>query len=193
MAMCINNSQGENADLNAPFRQIDCSHKNQWFSRTIEEDHSMHYYCADCGKRDTEFTMSELKTHAELEIDELRQKLNKVQSSMPGDNMDGQTLATGIKKDEGKPRWELVPYDAVEGVVEILTFGAKKYDARNWEKGIAYGRVFGAIQRHLTAWWRGEDTDKESGRSHLDHAMCELMFLSAFEKRNMTQLDDRPK
>jgi len=106
--------------------------------------------------------------------------------------MDGQILKTGEKKDEGKPRWELVPYDAVGGVVEILTLGAKKYAARNWENGIAYGRVFGAIQRHLTAWWQGQDTDAESGKSHLDHAMCELMFLSAYEKRGMTELDDRP-
>lgn len=110
-----------------------------------------------------------------------------------GGTMDGQIQATGVKKDEGKPRWELLPFDAIEGVVEILTFGAKKYDARNWEKGIVYGRVFGATMRHLTAWWRGEDKDKESGRSHLEHAMCELMFLSAFEKRGMAHLDDRPK
>lgn len=112
--------------------------------------------------------------------------------SKPEGNMDGQTLITGVKKDEGKPRWELVPFDAIRGVVEILTFGAKKYAARNWERGIAYGRVFGAIMRHLTAWWGGENLDPESGKSHLDHAMCELMFLSAYEKRGMTSLDDRP-
>lgn len=106
--------------------------------------------------------------------------------------MDGQILKSGEKKDDGKPRWELAPYDAIRGVVEILTFGAKKYDARNWEKGIAYGRVFGATMRHLTAWWGGESIDPESGRSHLDHAMCEIMFLSAYEKRGMTQFDDRP-
>lgn len=106
--------------------------------------------------------------------------------------MDGQILKQGTKKDEGKPRWELLAFDAVQGVVTILTFGAIKYDARNWEKGIMYGRVFGALMRHLTAWWGGEDKDLESGRSHLDHAMCELMFLSAYEKRGMTQLDDRP-
>lgn len=106
--------------------------------------------------------------------------------------MDGQTLKEGTKKDEGKPRWELLAFDAIQGVVAILTFGAIKYDARNWEKGIMYGRVFGAIMRHLTAWWGGEDKDLESGRSHLDHAMCELMFLSAYEKRGMTQFDDRP-
>ncbi len=111
--------------------------------------------------------------------------------------MDGQELRTGLKKDEGKPRWELVPYDAVRGAVYILTTGAIKYADRNWERGIAYGRVYGALQRHLDAWWmakvEGNDgTDAESGRSHLDHAMCELMFLSAYEKRRMTEFDDRP-
>lgn len=106
--------------------------------------------------------------------------------------MDGQTLKTGEKKDDGKPRWELLPYDAVEGVVHVLTMGAKKYAARNWELGISYGRVFGAVQRHLTAFWRGENHDAESGLSHLDHAMCELMFLSAYEKRGLKSFDDRP-
>lgn len=109
------------------------------------------------------------------------------------ETMDGQTLIGGAKKDDGKPRWELLPYDAVEGAVHILTFGAKKYDARNWEKGIAYGRVFGAIMRHLWKWWHGENIDLESGRSHLDHALCELLFLSAYEKRGLTEFDDRPK
>lgn len=107
--------------------------------------------------------------------------------------MDGQTLKSGEKKDEGKPRWELLPYDAVEGIVKVLTMGAKKYEARNWERGIAYGRVFGAIQRHLTAWWNGNNLDAESSLSHLDHALTELTFLSAYEKRGMVQFDDRPK
>lgn len=106
--------------------------------------------------------------------------------------MDGQTLKTGEKKDEGKPRWELLAYDAIEGIVRVLTFGAVKYEARNWERGILYGRVFGAILRHLWKWWMGENNDPETGLSHLDHAGCELMFLSAYEKRGMTEFDDRP-
>lgn len=106
--------------------------------------------------------------------------------------MDGQELKTGEKKDEGKPRWELLDYTAVEGIVKVLTLGAKKYAARNWELGIHYGRVFGAVQRHLSAWWMGESIDSETGLSHLDHALTELMFLSAYEKRGMRQFDDRP-
>jgi len=112
-------------------------------------------------------------------------------------NMDGQVLKTGTKKDDGKPRWELAPYDAFEAGVWVLTDGAKKYEARNWEKGIVYGRIFGAIMRHLNKWWMAKilgtnGTDPESKRSHLHHALCELLFLVAYELRGMTKFDDRP-
>jgi hypothetical protein len=118
--------------------------------------------------------------------------MNQYELKMAEAMVDGQVLKTGEKKDEGKPRWELVPYDAIRGIAEILTIGAQKYDARNWERGLNYGRVYGAILRHITAWWQGEDRDTESGKSHLDHALTELMFLSAYEKRGMKQFDDRP-
>lgn len=107
--------------------------------------------------------------------------------------VDGQTLSSGIKKDEGKPRYDLLAPDALAGLVAVLTFGATKYDARNWEKGINYSRVFAAAMRHLWAWWCGRDNDDETGIAHLDHAACCIHFLSAYTKRKMTGFDDRPK
>jgi len=111
--------------------------------------------------------------------------------------MDGQVLKTGEKKDEGKPRWELLPLDALEEIARVLTFGAKKYEARNWERGIAYGRVIGAAFRHLTKFWmaklRGESAiDPETNCHHLSEAACEILFALAYELRGMTQFDDRP-
>jgi hypothetical protein len=38
----------------------------------------------------------------------------------------------------------------------------------------------------------GEDLDPESGESHLDHAMCELMFMKMFTI-DFPELDDRFK
>ena len=98
----------------------------------------------------------------------------------------------GAKADGGKDPWDLLPWEAVRGVVQILAFGANKYGRRNWEKGIAYGRVYAAAQRHLTAWWQGEDTDAETGFSHLAHASCCTLFLLAFVLRGRGELDDRP-
>ena len=63
---------------------------------------------------------------------------------------------------------------------KILTFGAKKYSDRNWEKGFAWSRAYGAVQRHLTSFWDGEDLDPETQLSHLAHAICEITFLLEF-------------
>jgi hypothetical protein len=101
-------------------------------------------------------------------------------------------MGEGTKHDAGKPRIELVPTEGILGVAEVLTFGAKKYGDRNWEQGISLGRVYGAVQRHLLAWWAGEDTDPESGLSHLAHAACGVFFLMFFTRRGMKILDDRP-
>ena len=38
----------------------------------------------------------------------------------------------GKKYDANKPRWDLLPLDALEGAADILTFGAKKYSDHNW-------------------------------------------------------------
>lgn len=69
--------------------------------------------------------------------------------------------------------------------------GAEKYGERNWERGIAWSRVFAAALRHLWAWWRGENADPETGLPHLAHAACNLLFLLAYHRRQIGP-DDRP-
>jgi hypothetical protein len=100
-------------------------------------------------------------------------------------------VTEGVKFDAGKPRYELLPPELMEGVAEILTFGAKKYADRNWELGMHWSRPFGALMRHMWAWWGGEQVDKETGKSHLWHAGCCLAFLIAYEQRKVGT-DDRP-
>ena len=98
----------------------------------------------------------------------------------------------GTKHDTGKLPWGLFPFDAAEQIVKVLQFGAQKYAARNWEKGLTNSRTWEAAQRHLIAWHRGETLDAETGLSHLAHAACEILFALAFEVRGRTDLDDRP-
>ena len=98
----------------------------------------------------------------------------------------------GVKFDVNKTRYDLIPPEFLEGTAKILTFGANKYGVRNWEKGMSWGRVFGALMRHMWAWWRREDNDPETNKSHLWHAACCIMFLLTFEARGRKDLDDRP-
>jgi hypothetical protein len=98
--------------------------------------------------------------------------------------------ATGNKFDSEKPRTDLLDPLALEGLAQVLTFGAKKYAAHNWRGGISYSRLLGAALRHIFAILRGEDVDPESGLPHVDHLGCCWMFLSNMMKTRK-DLDDR--
>ena len=102
-----------------------------------------------------------------------------------------EVVEEGKKFDNGKVRMDLIPVSLLQAVGAILTLGADKYGDRNWEAGLAWNRPYGAILRHLLAWWGGESTDAESGKSHLWHAACELAFLIEYEKTH-PELDNRP-
>jgi hypothetical protein len=99
-------------------------------------------------------------------------------------------LKEGTKFDEGKVRLDLLAPEFLYGTSRVLGFGAEKYDEYNWAKGMKWSRVFGAMMRHMWAWWAGEKFDYETGYSHLWHAACCLMFLIAYEQRNVGE-DDR--
>ncbi len=99
----------------------------------------------------------------------------------------------GTKNDQDKLPWHLMPWDALEEVVWILEFGARKYGERNWEKGMDWHRLARAGIGHFIDWFRRKDGgfDPETGRSHLAHAICCGLFLLAFELRTVGK-DTRP-
>jgi hypothetical protein len=92
------------------------------------------------------------------------------------------TLQTGVKFDQDKPQWTLVPFKALDEVVKVLTIGAKKYAPDNWKKvPNARQRYIDAAFRHMSAYAAGEKLDAETGKNHLAHAVCCLLFLLAFD------------
>lgn len=112
-------------------------------------------------------------------------------------------MTEGRKDDSDKIRLELIPPELLYAIGTILTFGAnKKYEARNWELGMNWSRVFGALMRHMWCWWAGKgpttqsfvfgELDEETGKSHLWHAGCCLAFLITYEERKVGT-DDRPQ
>jgi hypothetical protein len=90
-----------------------------------------------------------------------------------------QNATTGGRKfDGGKLQYGLLPPEALKATVEILTFGAEKYEPDNWKYvPDSKRRYFDALQRHLWDWKNGEQNDPESGKNHLAHALCCLMFM----------------
>lgn len=101
-------------------------------------------------------------------------------------------MAAGTKADAGKHRYDLIPARPLDELARVYTIGASKYAERNWEGGLAWGRVFAAMMRHAWAWWRGERHDPEDGQHHLASVVWCAFALMEFEQTHPDG-DDRPK
>jgi len=91
-----------------------------------------------------------------------------------------QGVTQGMKFDDGKRDYTLLPWTGVEAIVKVLEFGAKKYERDNWKK-VSADRYAKAAFRHLIAYSQGEVNDKESGLPHLAHLGCCVLFLLSLE------------
>jgi len=88
----------------------------------------------------------------------------------------------GTKYDDGKTMFNLIDEEWENEVAQTLTYGAKKYSPGNWkEVPDAKERYYAAFRRHMNAYRCGQLLDEDSGKSHLAHASCCLMFLHALE------------
>lgn len=98
---------------------------------------------------------------------------------------------TGARYNADKPDYSLIPLCTLEEEVRVWMYGAKKYKAHNWMKGMPWSVPYACAMRHLAAWQRGEDIDPESGQPHLAHVMCNIRMLTLYSKTYL-EGDDRP-
>lgn len=109
--------------------------------------------------------------------------------------MSDHTLTAACKDDAGKLRFDLIPVVPLEELARVYTLGAVKYADRNWEKGLDYSRVYGALQRHATAWWKGERDHEVVPGQRAHHlasvAWCALALMEY--ERTHPERDDRVK
>lgn len=93
-----------------------------------------------------------------------------------------------VKDDKGKLRLDLLPWDALEEVGKILTYGIKKYPhpEENWKVNSTkedIPRYEAALLRHMSKHMQGELLDEESGLPHIAHAVTNGLFIISLMKR----------
>lgn len=94
------------------------------------------------------------------------------------------SINIGRKDDSNKPRYSLLPRRTINQVVQVLEYGAIKYEVDNWQRvPDSRNRYYDAAMRHIDAWWNGEKLDEESKLPHLAHAICCLLFLLWFDNK----------
>lgn len=100
---------------------------------------------------------------------------------------------TGGEKGQKDERHDLIVEPFLEELALVCGMGARKYSDDNWRKGYSWRLSYGALKRHLRAFWTGEEIDPESGRHHLAHAAWHCMVLFKFSTSpQFSQFDDRP-
>lgn len=126
------------------------------------------------------------------------------------------TAATGGQKGTKIERYDLLPVEPLAAVARHYGLGARKYADRNWERGYEWSKSYAAMQRHLAAFWRGEEMDfdpalieeGEEPTLHLAavvfHALALMQFSARRDYRpeptaefpkppSYGELDDRPR
>lgn len=101
-----------------------------------------------------------------------------------------ENVEKGLRYNEGKPKWSLVPQSALIPMVRVLEYGSKKYAPYNWTKGLSVTEICESLKRHLDSYMEGEDFDPESNESHIGHIQCNALFL-AWMIQNKPEFDDR--
>lgn len=81
--------------------------------------------------------------------------------------------ATGARRE----KLHVLPYDLVpfqeitDAYVRVAEYGARKYAAWNWSRGLPRVQILCSLLRHAFAYLRGEERDRDSGLSHADHIL----------------------
>ena len=125
------------------------------------------------------------------------QELASGKHSITGMNDSGkrEVFATGAVRDsaEGKPRPDLFSPFAMERIGLWLEQGARKYEPRNWEKGMGYERVTASLHRHLMKYMQHDMSEDHLAAIAVNASF--LMHYDAMIERGILpkELNDLPE
>ena len=94
-----------------------------------------------------------------------------------------------MKHDADKPNLAIL-FDtrlALNEVARVMSYGAEKYDRKNWDKVEDRERYIAASLRHISEYCAGYEVDAESDLPHLAHAITSLLFVLELEERDYVE------
>lgn len=83
-----------------------------------------------------------------------------------------------------KPKWSLVDFKSLIPLVDVLEFGAKKYDVHQWKQGLNREEILESTYRHLIELMDNQELDEESKLHHTGHVMANMMFYGYHYRNN---------
>lgn len=98
-------------------------------------------------------------------------------------------MGIGVRFNENKLRYDLIPQEIIDELAKVFTFGAVKYDEENWKNfnEKQQKEIMASLLRHIYAHKKNEIFDKETGCTHLGHAACNIAFILHFLFKNKSR------
>lgn len=100
------------------------------------------------------------------------------------------TNVTGASKGTKEERFDLIPIPALTYLARLYGKGALKYAEHNWRLGYEWSKSYAAAQRHMNAFWSGENIDPETQVPHVINAAFHMFALATYITEH-PELDDR--
>lgn len=106
----------------------------------------------------------------------------------------------GKRYNKGKNLMELLPPEWAWALADVTTQGSKKYEKRNWEKGMDWSTMIGCMERHTKKFEAGERYDGPefnleagtTGCHHLAMVAWNALALMSYDLRRIGN-NDLPK
>ena len=90
-----------------------------------------------------------------------------------------------IRKNESKPRYDLISFKALHLVARVATMGAAKHGENDWREGpdpLTSSQAFGAMMRHIQRLIDEPDgLDNESHLPHIAHVIWNAMAIAEIQ------------
>lgn len=87
----------------------------------------------------------------------------------------------------GKGRYDLISPFATRRLAEWYDLGSKKYEPRNWEKGMPFSRYVDSAKRHIDKFIMGMNDE-----DHLAAAAWNIFAIMHHQELKQYHLDDMP-
>lgn len=98
-----------------------------------------------------------------------------------------------MKFDQEKNRWDLVPFEQLDKVVEAYTHGAKKYAPHNWKNfpsDEGREKYFAALMRHVSEYRAGQKIDPKTGLHHMAQVVFNALTMMWFDDNEVQEIPD---
>lgn len=103
----------------------------------------------------------------------------------------------GLRFNVDKNLMDLLPPEWEWALADVTTQGSKKYDVRNWERGMKWSIMIGAMKRHLAKFacgerYDGDKLDVEAGTTgchHLAMVAWNALALMSYDLRGIGEND----